>query len=109
MTRVLIIAVAVLLVLAGVGTALSSAHDQDPGPAIMLYEDPVDDAKTGQDKGGADRAKDDAQHDYEGAKTSYDGDDTFTVAHPQPVEADDDEPDDDEPDDDESDDEPDDD
>ena len=95
----LIIAVAVLLVLGGVGTALSSAHDQDPGPAIVLDRNPVDDSKSGQNKSGADRARDDAQQDNEGANVSDDGDDTsFTVAHPQPVEADDDEPD-DEPDD----------
>lgn len=104
MTRLLIIGVAVLLVLGAVGTALSNAEDRDPGPAITLDKDPAGDSKSGQDKGGDDRAKDDAQDEYEDATVSDDGDDTFTVAHPQPVEGDDDEPDYDEPDDDEPDD-----
>ena len=114
MTRILIIAVAVLLVLGGVSTALSRAEDQDPGPAIVLDKDPVDDAKSGQGTAtprARRRQGDDAKHDDEGARVSddrSDGDDTFTVAHPQPVDAADDEPD-DEPEPDEPDDEPDDD
>ena len=108
MTRLLIITVAVLLVLGVVGTALSNAEDRDPGPAITLDRDPAGE-ESGQDNGGDDSAKDDAQDDYEDATVSDDGDDTFTVAHPRPVEAgsdayDDDEPDDDERDDDEPDD-----
>ncbi len=104
MTRILIIAVAVLLALGGASTALSHAEDQDPGPAIVLDGDAVDDTTSGQGSDGVD----DAKHDDEAARVSdapSDGDDTFTVAHPQPVEADD-EPDDAEPDDAEPDDEP---
>ncbi|NLE22736.1 MAG: hypothetical protein GX624_08160 [Actinobacteria bacterium] len=104
MTRFVIIAVAVLLALGAVGAALSNAEDPDPGPAITLDKDPIGDGTSGQDKGGDDRAKDDARGDHEDARVSVDGDDTFTVAHPRPVDGDDDDHDDDDRDDDHDDD-----
>ncbi len=100
MIRILIVAAAVALVLGGLGAAFSGARDQDPGPAIVLDEAPIDDDKSARDKHGADNAADGAK-DGGGAAAGSGGNHSgksFTVVHPQPVEADDDSDDADEPD-----------
>jgi hypothetical protein len=116
MIRILIIAVAVVLVVGGVGAALSGAEDQDPGSAIVLDKAPIDAAGSTPDRNGAGAsagghgAKD---GDRVGpSKDLSDEGDPFTAVQPQPVKADEpdepDEPDEldesDEPDDEESDD-----
>ena len=80
----IVIAVAVLLALAGVGAALSHADIADPGPSIVLDKTPIaghqDD---GEDRDEGDRAEDrDLQADKD--------DDDFNVARPSPVKAHDD-------------------
>jgi hypothetical protein len=84
MVRILIIVIATALVLAGVSAALPRAPGQDPGPAIMLQGAPVDgssgkDDSPRKDKGARDRDgdRDDDRDDHE----------SFTVAHPKPIEA----------------------
>lgn len=93
MARILIITAAVLLLLGGVVTAFSGAENPDPGPAILLEEDPAGETGSGQGSGAAKGAEDgDAKKagDYRDG-----GSDPFTVTQPQPVEAGDDEWDDD--------------
>ena len=85
MIRLVIVAVAVVLVVGGVGAALSGAQDQDPGPAIVLDKVPVDDAGAAHDKNGADGAKKDRGERQLNVRTD---DDPFSVAQPLPVRAD---------------------
>jgi hypothetical protein len=109
MIRILIVVAVAAFAVGGVGAALSSAEDMDPGPTIVLETTPIDDARPAHDNKGAGAA---AGGDR--AKPSDDrrDDDSFTAVQPQPVKADEpdepdetDEPDEpDEPEDDESDD-----
>ena len=107
MTRILIVAAAALLVLGGVSTAFSPAGDIDPGPAIVLDKDPGGDTVSSQGADSADDPKhsspggytkagqgadgaDDASYDEQSARVRKDdttGGATFTVAHPKPVNA----------------------
>ena len=111
MIRILIVLAAIVLVVGGVGVALSGAENRDPGPAIVLDTDPSDGAGSGSDGSGSSAAS--GGHmaaDNDRAQPSDDRDshgDPFTAAQPQPVRADgQNEPeDDDEPDEESSDDE----
>jgi hypothetical protein len=92
MIRILIIAVAVVLVIGGVGAALSGAEDQDPGSAIVLDKAPIDAAGSAHDgKGAGASAGGHALKDGDRvgpSKDRSDEGDPFTAAQPQPVKAD---------------------
>jgi hypothetical protein len=89
MIRVVIIAIAVVLVLGGVGAALSGAQDPDPGPAIVLDELPPGTAAPTHDKDsagyGADRAQ---KHGRQKPVSVRSEGDPFTTVQPEPVRAD---------------------
>ena len=93
MLRMIIVAVAVLLALGSVGTALSRAGDQDPGPAIVLDKAPADAAGLAHDTQHADDAAagDDAKKGGVVKPDNARSDDanTFTVSQPRPIKADD--------------------
>jgi hypothetical protein len=86
----LIIAVAALLLLGGVSTAVSRVRDQDPGPAIVLGGAPAHDARSGHGGSGADKtvAGGEAENTVGERLVNVRSDDhPFAVAQPQPVEA----------------------
>jgi len=82
--RMIVIAVAVLLVSAGVGVALSHADIADPGPSIVLDKTPI----AGHPDDGEDRNEGDRTEDRDSQADKDDHD--FNVARPSPVKADDD-------------------
>jgi hypothetical protein len=97
MVRTIIVAVAILLALAGVAAALSRPQVADPGPPVVLDSPAAAPAPGASHDADHDDATEDRDTRAGEDDADHDSDDQFEVSQPKPVKADGEDWDDDDP------------